>query len=97
MHEIAVVTLRSVHPAFPRTTAMIATSRLLAVGSADRIITNTVITFAMAVTVVADTNAIVVLTVITVAGTVRTSVLHMAVAHVKSVHMHLLCRTAAQQ
>ena len=51
----------------------------------------------MAVTVVTDTNAIVVLTVITVAGTVRTSVLHMAVAHVKSVYMHLLCRTAAQQ
>ena len=97
MHEIAVVTLRKGHPAFRWTKAMIATSRLLAVGSADRIITNTVITFAMAVTVVTDTNAIVVLTVITVAGTVRTSVLHMAVAHVKSVHMHLLCRTAAQQ
>ena len=97
MHEIAVVTLRKGHPALRRTKAMIATSRLLAVGSADRIITSTVITFAMAVTVVTDTNAIAVLTVITVAGTVRTSILHMAVAHVKSVHMHLLCRTAAQQ
>ena len=37
----------------------------------------------MAVMVVTDTNAIVVLTVMTVAGIVRTGVLHMAVAHVK--------------
>jgi hypothetical protein len=61
------------------------------------IITNTVSTFAKAMTVVTDTNAIVVLSVMTVAGIVRTSVLHMAVAHVKSVHMHLHCQTAAQQ
>jgi ABC-type cobalamin transport system permease subunit len=92
MHEIAVVTLRKGHPAFRRTKAMTATSRLLAVGSADRIITSTVITFAMAVTVVTDTNAIVVLTVMTVAGIVRTSVLYMAVAHVKSIHIHLIAR-----
>jgi hypothetical protein len=42
-----------------------------------------VTTFAVAVTVVTDTNAIVVLKVPTDAGIVRASVLHMTVAHVK--------------
>ena len=71
MHEIAVVTLRKGHPAFRRTKAMIATSRLLAVGSADRIITNPVVQFAMTVAVAADTNAILVLNVSTDARVVK--------------------------
>ena len=71
MHEITVATSRSVNPAVRRTIAMTATSRLLAVGSADRIITNPVIQFAMTVAVVADTNAILVLNVSTDAHVVR--------------------------
>ena len=83
MHELAVVTLRSIHPAFNRTTAMIATSRLLAVGSAVRIITDPVITFAMAATFVTETTTRTVLKGSTAARVLRASVLHMTVAHVK--------------
>ena len=50
----------------------------------------------MAVMVVTDTNTIVVLTVITVADVMRASVLSMADAQVKSVHVHLHRLTAAQ-
>ena len=71
MHEHAVDTPRSVHLAVRRTTAMTATSRLLAVGSADRIIENPVVQFAMAVAVVTNTNAILVLNVSTDARVVK--------------------------
>ena len=50
---------------------MTATSRLLAVGSADRIIKNPVVQFAMAVAVVTNTNAILVLNVSTDARVVK--------------------------
>jgi hypothetical protein len=50
----------------------------------------------MAVMVVTETNTIVVLTVITIANVMRASVLYMAVAQVKSVHVHLHRLTAAQ-
>ena len=56
----------------------------------DRIITNSEsVKYAIAMPVVTDTTAIVVLAVVTVASAVRTNVLHMTVAHVKSVHVHL--------
>ena len=50
---------------------MNATSNLLAVGSADRIIKNPVVQFAMAVAVVTNTNAILVLNVSTDARVVK--------------------------
>ena len=58
--------------------------------------TNPVDTYPMAVMVVTETNTIVVLTVITIANVMRASVLYMAVAQVKSVHVHLHRLTAAQ-
>ena len=52
--------------------------------------------YAMAVPVVNDTNAIDVVTFMTVASVVRASVLHMVVAHIRSVHVHLRPLTATR-
>jgi hypothetical protein len=60
MHVIADATDRAHHPAVRRTTAMVAASRL-GVGFAVRIITDPVITFAMAATFVTETNTCTVL------------------------------------
>ena len=82
MHMIADATDRAHHPAVRRTTAMVAASRL-GVGFAVRIITDPVITFAMAATFVTETNTRTVLNGSTAARVLRASVLHMTVAHVK--------------
>ena len=84
MHVIADATDRAAHhdPAVRRTTAMVAASRL-GVGFAVRIITDPVITFAMAATFVTETNTRTVLNGSTAARVLRASVLHMTVAHVK--------------
>jgi hypothetical protein len=82
MHVIAASTDRAVHPPVHRTTTMVAASRL-GVGFAVRIITDPVITFAMAATVMTGTNSRTVLNGSIAARVLRASVLHMTVAHIK--------------
>ena len=80
MPVIADATDRAAHPAVRRTTAVVAASRL---GVGFRIITDPVITFAMAATFVTKTNTSTVLNGSTAARVLRASVHHMTVAHVK--------------
>jgi len=80
IHVISAAIDRAVHPAARRTTAMVAASRL---GVGFRIITDPVITFAMAATFVTETNTRTVLNGSTAARVLRASVHHMTVAHVK--------------
>jgi hypothetical protein len=82
IHVISAAIDRAVHPAARRTTAMVAASRL-GVGFEVRIITDPVITFAMAATFVTETNTRTVLNGSTAARVLRASVHHMTVAHVK--------------